>query len=146
MKTKEKYGPQIKYDLKNTTQFKIKLNYKTDADIIKWLDKQSNKQGAVKELIRKAIKEDIMKVLVNSLDKEIRFTEIKKAKKFYIPSEELPCSEDEYLGEDYPKYCKQWAEYKKELEEAADLEELADVLNRYTDIFDNGSTWKVKEI
>ena len=45
-----------RYDLKNTRQFKMKLNLKTDADIISWLDGQDNKQGAVKELIRKAIK------------------------------------------------------------------------------------------
>lgn len=41
-----------KYDAKNTKQFKMKLNLKTDADIIKWLDNQDNKQGRIKELIR----------------------------------------------------------------------------------------------
>lgn len=50
-------GAKERYDAKNTKQFKMKLNIKTDADILNWLDAQDNKQGAVKELIRKAIKE-----------------------------------------------------------------------------------------
>lgn len=48
-------GAKERYDAKNTKQFKMKLNIKTDADIIKWLEAQDNKQGAIKELIRKEI-------------------------------------------------------------------------------------------
>lgn len=51
-----KYDSQAKYDKINTTRFSIKLNLNTEADIIKWLNSQSNKQGAVKQLIRKEIK------------------------------------------------------------------------------------------
>lgn len=40
-----------KYDAANTIQFKIKLNKTTDADIIKHLQGQSNKQGYIKNLI-----------------------------------------------------------------------------------------------
>lgn len=47
---------QDRYDRTNTKQFKMKLNLKTDADIIAWLDEQENKQGAIKALIRKEIK------------------------------------------------------------------------------------------
>lgn len=43
------------YDAANTTQFKMKLNQKTDADIIAKLDNEWNKQGYVKYLIRKDI-------------------------------------------------------------------------------------------
>ena len=46
---------QDRYDRTNTKQFKMKLNLKTDADIIDWLSKQENKQGAIKALIRKQI-------------------------------------------------------------------------------------------
>lgn len=46
---------KAKYDAANTTQFKMKLNLKTDADIIEWLNKQGNKQGAIKALIRSEI-------------------------------------------------------------------------------------------
>ena len=44
-----------KYDAKNTRYFAIKLNKTHDADIIKKLDEVDNKQGYIKELIRKDI-------------------------------------------------------------------------------------------
>ena len=50
-----KYASQEKYDKSNTVQFKMKLNRKTDADILEWLDAQPSKQGAIKALIRAAI-------------------------------------------------------------------------------------------
>ena len=50
-----KYASQDKYDKNNTVQIKMKLNKKTDADILDWLEKQSSKQGAIKELIRKEL-------------------------------------------------------------------------------------------
>lgn len=46
---------QDRYDRTNTKQFKMKLNLKTDADILNWLDKQENKQGSIKALIRNEI-------------------------------------------------------------------------------------------
>lgn len=46
---------QTVYDEKNTVQFKMKLNKKTDADVIDWLKQQRNKQGSIKTLIRAAI-------------------------------------------------------------------------------------------
>ena len=48
--------PQERYDRKNTVQVKLKLNRKTDADIIEYLNKQDNKQGKLKELVRKEMK------------------------------------------------------------------------------------------
>lgn len=44
--------PQSRYDESHTTQVKLKLNLRTDADLIKWLKAQPNKQGAIKALIR----------------------------------------------------------------------------------------------
>lgn len=44
-----------RYDAENTRQIKMKLNIKTDADILQWLDAQENKQGAIKAAIRKEI-------------------------------------------------------------------------------------------
>lgn len=41
-----------KYDEANTTQFKMKLNKKTDADVIEKLASVSSKQGYIKALIR----------------------------------------------------------------------------------------------
>lgn len=45
-----------KYDKENTVQIKMKLNKKTDADIIEFLDGLPNKQGLIKHLIREEIK------------------------------------------------------------------------------------------
>ena len=44
-----------KYDAANTTGFYLKLNNKTDADIIEKLDSVDSKQGYIKELIRRDI-------------------------------------------------------------------------------------------
>ena len=48
--------PQERYDRNNTVQVKLKLNRKTDADIIEYLNTLDNKQGTLKELIRKEIR------------------------------------------------------------------------------------------
>ena len=47
-----------KYDANNTTQLKLKLNLKTDADILKKLEKVGNKQGYIKSLIRADIEKE----------------------------------------------------------------------------------------
>lgn len=44
---------QAKYDKTHTKRYCIKLNLKTDSDIIKMLDSQKNKQGYIKSLIRR---------------------------------------------------------------------------------------------
>ena len=49
---KSKYAPQIRYEAANCTQIKLKLNNKTDADILAYLEAQENKQGYIKALIR----------------------------------------------------------------------------------------------
>lgn len=41
-----------KYDASNTRQFRLKLNIKTDADIIARLEECPNVQGYIKTLIR----------------------------------------------------------------------------------------------
>ena len=46
---------QAKYDKQHTQGLYIKLNLKTDLDIIQWLWAQSSKQGAIKNLIREDI-------------------------------------------------------------------------------------------
>lgn len=45
-----------KYDKANTIQVKLKLNLKTDSDILEALERSGNKQGYIKELIRQDIK------------------------------------------------------------------------------------------
>ncbi len=41
-----------KFDRENTRQLRVKLNKKTDADILLHIDKQPNIQGYIKQLIR----------------------------------------------------------------------------------------------
>ena len=47
--------PQARYDKKYVVQIPLKLNRKTDADIIELLDSKENKQGYIKNLIRQDI-------------------------------------------------------------------------------------------
>lgn len=51
-----KYKAQVKYDKQNTTSVYLKLNKKTDSDILKKLEETGNKQGYIKALIRNDIK------------------------------------------------------------------------------------------
>jgi hypothetical protein len=44
-----------RYDARMTRQIGLRLNRKTDADIIAWLAEQPSKQGAIKNAIRKAM-------------------------------------------------------------------------------------------
>lgn len=60
--SKAQLRAQAKYDKENTVQCKLKLNKKTDADIIKRLSEADNIQGYIKELIRLDILRD------NSID------------------------------------------------------------------------------
>ena len=60
--SKAQLRAQAKYDKDNTVQIKLKLNKKTDADIIARLAAADNRQGYIKELIRLDILRD------NSID------------------------------------------------------------------------------
>ena len=44
-----------KYDQRNTKVITLKLNKTTDADILEQLERCENKQGYIKELVRKDI-------------------------------------------------------------------------------------------
>lgn len=52
MATEAEKRARIKYDSANTTQIHLKLNKKTDADILEKLGTVVNKQGYIKDLIR----------------------------------------------------------------------------------------------
>lgn len=53
-----KETPQDRYKKKNIKQVKLDLNINTEQDIIEWLNKQPNKQGKIKELIRREIEKE----------------------------------------------------------------------------------------
>lgn len=64
-----------------------------------------------------------MLVLKNNVDKDAVFTDLEEAKDWYMPNlEELP----------------EQKEYAEEIEEADTFEELAKILNKYTDTFGDG--------
>ena len=52
MTTAAQKRASAKYDQENTVVLTIKLNRRTDADIIAILERQPNKQGFIKALIR----------------------------------------------------------------------------------------------
>lgn len=81
--------------------------------------------------------------LVNNFDREAKFENLEAAKAYYYP--EMKMTEEDYSGDNFAEYLKKWEEYKKGIKEAESLQELADVLNRYSNEFDNGSCWKVVE-
>lgn len=81
--------------------------------------------------------------LVNSFDKEVQFEDLAEAKEYYYP--EMEMTEEDYTGDNFAEYLKSWEEYKKGIKEAKSLQDLADVLNRYSNEFDNGSKWEVIE-
>lgn len=52
MLTESQRKAQAKYDKENTRQIHLKLNRRTDADVIQALDNAESKQGYIKGLIR----------------------------------------------------------------------------------------------
>lgn len=74
------------------------------------------------------------------------FDNLEDAKQLAIPEDALDRSD--FLGKDeeWESYCQQFKEYQSRIADAKTLEELADALNDYTDIFGDGNTWEVKEV
>lgn len=74
------------------------------------------------------------------------FDNLEDAKQIAILEDALDRSD--FLGKDeeWESYCQQFKEYQARIADAKTLEELADALNDYTDIFGGGSTWEVKEV
>ena len=58
------------YDKANTKGLYIKLNVKTDADILEALSSVKNKQGYIKALIRQDLKKELGSELIRHFEKE----------------------------------------------------------------------------
>ena len=52
------YASKKKYDDAHTVRVALKLNKKTDADILEYLEYTGNKQGAIKAAIREKMERD----------------------------------------------------------------------------------------
>lgn len=59
MVTQAQLKAQAKYDKKNTQQIALKLNVKHDADILAKLQNVANKQGYIKDLVRKDMRDQM---------------------------------------------------------------------------------------
>ena len=53
--TESQIKASIRYNKENTVQISLKLNRSTDSDLIDSLNRVTNKQGYIKELIRRDI-------------------------------------------------------------------------------------------
>ena len=56
--SEKKKASNAKFDAANTKQIKLKLNLRTDADILDKLDRTENVQGYIKALIREDMKRE----------------------------------------------------------------------------------------
>lgn len=59
MPIKPQYAQQNAWDAEHTTRITLKLNNRTDADILAYLARQDSKQGRIKELIREDIAREV---------------------------------------------------------------------------------------
>lgn len=88
-----------------------------------------------------------IKTLKNNYDKEIKFENLEEAKAYFLTSEEqLKELIDNYEGDDFEYNKERVLQREQDIKDANDLEELADVLNDYSDNYDNGSTWFVQTL
>lgn len=67
MTTDAQKRAKAKYDRENTKQVMLKLNLKTDADIISYLEGVGNVQGLIKQLLRREISPTYMGVSVETI-------------------------------------------------------------------------------
>lgn len=88
-----------------------------------------------------------MKALKNNNDSELLFFDyqLDKAKEYFIPSNNI-LLKDDFIGDNYNNYVEQFKQYKSELIACNDIEELAIVLNKYTDTFGDGSNYYIKKL
>lgn len=85
-----------------------------------------------------------MKILKNSHDTELMICDLEEAKAYF---DLTPPNEDDYIGNVPFEICKkEFDEYVSDIKGAESLEELAQVLNKYSDNFGDGSEYTVKYI
>jgi hypothetical protein len=90
-----------------------------------------------------------MKKLINKF-KEKSYYDFAEAKKDLLIHDEavkeLARREEDYIGDcPFAEYMDGYQSYAHDLSAAETFEDLADVLNKYADIYDDGSLWKVEE-
>lgn len=88
-----------------------------------------------------------MKYLINNNNTEIVFyeNELQKAKEYFLPNSNILLKEN-YIGNNYESFVKQYKDYIDSINTCNDIVELCDILNRYTDLFNNGTEYKIKVV
>ena len=88
-----------------------------------------------------------MRYLINNNNTEIVFyeNELQKAKEYYLPNSNILLKEN-YIGNNYESFVKQYKDYIDAICTCNDIVELCDVLNRYIDLFNNGTEYKIKGV
>ena len=75
MTENRKSKASAKYDAENTKRIYLKLNTKTDADIIGWLSTKGNTQGYIKDIVRRDMnmseKEYVVTLIGSTKDQDI---------------------------------------------------------------------------
>lgn len=86
------------------------------------------------------------KELRNDFDFEFKINDLEEAKNYFYPdknTEKEILNKEDYLGNDFDHFCTCFEEYKSAILNSENLENLAEVLNNYKDIFGNGSSYFV---
>lgn len=89
-----------------------------------------------------------MKIKNCFMREEIEFPGLEEAKNYFYPDSETDKEKkdpDNYTGDNFPDFLKQWEEFKKDISQAETSKELVEAVNRYTDIFGNGTEWEVTQ-
>lgn len=132
MATKAELKAQAKYDKKNTKQVGLKLNLIYDADILAKLDKEKNKQGYIKNLIREDMRNNRSVLSLESIKflllPVVQRYDIKSISVFgsYARDEAGPTSDVDLLIEG--------GDYKGLIEYTKMLEEMGTALGRNVDV------------
>ena len=88
-----------------------------------------------------------MKYIYKDNEEDIVFYEnhLKDAIKYYMPNNSI-LLEENFIGDNYELYVKQYKDYVRELNNCTCMGGLCNVLNKYTDVFNKGLEGKIKEL
>ena len=120
------------------------LSENEKSEVVKIGDKEYAKY--VIEFYKSYYNEKDVQTLKNSFDEEVEFTDLNEAKEYYMLDTEMLeefLNPAEYSGDDFEEYKQSVLDREKEIRGAKTMEELADVLNKYS-LLDNGSEWYIE--
>jgi len=137
MASKAQIKAQARYDKENTKQIMLKLNITSDADIIAKLSDSKNKQGYIKELVRRDMKGDSSILSIES----IKYLLLPVIKKYDIKSVTLfgSYARNEATSSSDIDLIIDGGNYHGLLEYAGMIDEMKDVLGKEVDVVTKAS-------